>query len=82
MDIKNIKLSKPLILVETDSTITRGTYANFSAKIIKTAEESGYKEGDRVYTEANYFIPYIVDGFNFENIYQINETIIKGQIDA
>lgn len=82
MDIKNIRIKKPLILVETDSIITKGTSANFSAKIIKTAEQSDYKEGDIVYTEANYFIPYIIDGFHFENIYQVNETTIKGHINA
>lgn len=82
MDLKDIKISKPLILVETKRTITKGTNTNFSAKVIKTAEESKYKVGDTIYTEANFFVPYIIDDTHFENIYQINETMVKGEINA
>ena len=77
MDIKDIKISKPLILVETDSVISKGY---FSAKVIKTAEESSYKIGDIIYTDSNYFVPFAIDNKIFENIYQINETTIKGEI--
>lgn len=80
MDIENIKTVKPLILVETNDIITKGTSNNFSAKVIKTAEESTYKVGSRVYTEANYFIPFVIDSFTFENIYLVNELTIKGEI--
>lgn len=45
MDIKDIKISKPLLLVETDKVIGKGY---FSAKVIKTAEESNYKIGDTI----------------------------------
>ena len=77
MDLKNIKISKPLLLVETDKTIGKGY---FSAKVIKTAEDSDYKEGDIIYTDANPFVPFVLDNKIFENIYQINETTIKGEI--
>ena len=77
MDIEDIKISKPLLLVETDSVISKGY---FSAKVIKTAEESDYKIGDIIYTDANPFVPFVLDGVTFENIYQINETTIKGEI--
>ena len=79
MDIKDIKISKPLLLVETDSVIGKGY---FSAKVIKTAEESNYKIGDTIYTDSNYFVPFAIDNKIFENIYQINETTIKGEINA
>ena len=79
MDIKDIKISKPLLLVETDKTIGKGY---FSAKVIKTAEESSYKIGDIIYTDANPFVPFVLDGVTFENIYQINETTVKGEINA
>ena len=79
MDLKNIKISKPLLLVETDSVIGKGY---FSAKVIKTAEESNYKIGDTIYTDSNYFVPFAIDNKIFENIYQINETTIKGEINA
>lgn len=82
MDIKNIKIRKPLILVETDKLIVKGTSNNFSAKIIKTAEDSDYKIGDIIYTDANPFVPFVLDGVTFENIYQINETTVKGEINA
>ena len=82
MDIKNIKIKKPLLLVETDKNIVKGNYNNFSAKIIKTAEDSNYKIGDTIYTDANPFVPFVLDGVTFENIYQINETTIKGEINA
>ena len=77
MDLKNIKASKPLLLVETDKTIGKGY---FSAIVIKTAEESSYKIGDTIYTDSNYFVPFAIDNKIFENIYQINETTIKGEI--
>ena len=79
MDIKDIKISKPLLLVETDTIISKGY---FSAKVIKTAEESNYKIGDTIYTDSNYFVPFAIDNNIFENIYQINETTIKGEINA
>ena len=79
MDIEDIKISKPLLLVETDKTIGKGY---FSAKVIKTAEDSDYKEGDIIYTDANPFVPFVLDNKIFENIYQINETTIKGEINA
>ena len=79
MDIEDIKISKPLLLVETDSVIGKGY---FSAKVIKTAEESKYKIGDTIYTDSNYFVPFAIDNKIFENIYQINETTIKGEINA
>lgn len=79
MGIENIKIKKPLLLVETDTIIGKGY---FSAKIIKTAEESEYKIGDTIYTDANYFVQFSIDGKIFENIYQINETTIKGEINA
>ena len=79
MELKDIKISKPLLLVETDATIGKGY---FSAKIIKTAEESEYEIGDTIYTDANYFVQFSIDGKIFENIYQINETTIKGEINA
>ena len=82
MDIKNIKIKKPLLLVETDKNIVKGNYNNFSAKVIKTAEESSYKLGDTIYTDSNYFVPFAIDNNIFENIYQINETTIKGEINA
>ena len=82
MDIKNIKIKKPLLLVETDKNIVKGNYNNFSAKVIKTAEDSDYKEGDIIYTDANPFVPFVLDNKIFENIYQINETTIKGEINA
>ena len=82
MDIKNIKIRKPLILVETDKLIVKGTSNNFSAKVVKTAEESNYKIGDTIYTDSNYFVPFAIDNKIFENIYQINETTIKGEINA
>ena len=81
MDIKDIKIKKPLLLVETDKNIVKGNYNNFSAKIIKTAEDSEYKIGDTIYTDANYFVQFSIDGKIFENIYQINETTIKGEIE-
>ena len=62
MDIKNIKIKKPLLLVETDKNIVKGNYNNFSAKIIKTAEDSDYKIGDIIYTDANPFVPFVLDG--------------------
>lgn len=77
MKIDNIKIAKPLILVETDTVITKGF---FSAKVIKTAKDSEYKIGDTVYTDSNFFVPFSVDGITFENTYQINETTIKGEI--
>lgn len=82
MDIKDIKIKKPLLLVETDKNIVKGSgnYHNFSAKVIKIAEESAYKIGDIIYTDANPFVPFVLDGVTFENIYQINETTIKGEI--
>ena len=80
MDIENIKIKKPLLLVETDKIIVKGNYNNFSAKIIKTAENSDYKIGDIIYTDANPFVPFVLDGITFENIYQINETTVKGEI--
>ena len=79
MELKDIKISKPLLLVETDTIIGKGY---FSAKIIKTAEESEYKIGDTIYTDANYFVQFSIDGKIFENIYQINETTVKGEINA
>ena len=79
MDINTIKISKPLLLVETDKVIGKGY---FSAKVIKTAEESNYKIGDTIYTDSNYFVPFAIDNKIFENIYQINETTIKGEINA
>ena len=84
MDIKDIKIKKPLLLVETDKNIVKGSgnYHNFSAKVIKTAEDSNYKIGDIIYTDANPFVPFVLDGVTFENIYQINETTIKGEINA
>ena len=84
MDIKNIKIKKPLLLVETDKNIIKGSgnYHNYSAKIIKTAEDSNYKIGDIIYTDANPFVPFVLDGVTFENIYQINETTVKGEINA
>ena len=84
MDIKNIKIKKPLLLVETDKNIIKGSgnYHNYSAKIIKTAEDSNYKIGDIIYTDANPFVPFVLDGITFENIYQINEKTIKGEINA
>ena len=77
MVIKDIKLSRQLLLVETDKVISKGY---FSAKVIKTAEESSYKIGDTIYTDSNYFVPFAIDNKIFENIYQINETTIKGEI--
>ena len=82
MDIENIKIKKPLLLVETDKNIVKGNYNNFSAKVIKTAKDSDYKEGDIIYTDANPFVPFVLDGVTFENIYQINETTVKGEINA
>ena len=84
MDIENIKIKKPLLLVETDKNIIKGSgnYHNYSAKIIKTAEDSNYKIGDIIYTDANPFVPFVLDGVTFENIYQINETTVKGEINA
>jgi len=79
MDIKDIKIKKPLILVETDKVIGKGY---FSAKVIKTAEDSEYKINDTVYTDSNFFVPFKIDDTTFENIYQINETTIKGEINA
>jgi len=79
MELKDIRISKPLLLVETDTTIGKGY---FSAKIIKTAEDSDYEIGSKIYTDSNYFVPFSIDGKIFENIYQINETTIKGIIDA
>ena len=77
MDIEDIKISKPLLLVETDKTIGKGY---FSAKVIKTAEESNYKIGGIIYTDSNYFVQFKIDDTTFENIYQIDETTIKGEI--
>lgn len=84
MDIEKIKIKKPLLLVETDKNIIKGSgnYHNYSAKVIKTAEDSNYKIGDIVYTDANPFVSFVLDGITFENIYQINETTIKGEINA
>lgn len=82
MDIKDIKIRKPLILVETDKIIAKGTSNNFSAKVIKTAEESAYKVGSTIYTEANYFIPFVIDDFTFENTFIVNEGTVKGEINA
>lgn len=82
MELKDIKIAKPLLLVETDKTISKGIGGYFSAKVIKTAEESAYKIGDTVYTDSNYFVPFKIDDTTFENIYQINETTIKGEINA
>ena len=81
MELKNIKIRKPLILVETDKIITKGTSNNFSAKVIKTAEDSAYKVGDTIYTEANYFIQFVIDDFTFENTYLVNEGTVKGEIN-
>ena len=81
MDIGKIKIRKPLILVETDKIIAKGTSNNFSAKVVKTAEDSAYKVGDIIYTEANYFIPFVIDDFTFENIFQVNEGTVKGEIN-
>ena len=78
MDINTIKISKPLLLVETDKVIGKGY---FSAKVIKTAEDSAYKVGDTIYTEANYFIPFVIDDFTFENTFQVNEGTVKGEIN-
>lgn len=39
MDIENIKIKKPLLLVEIDKNIVKGNYNNFSAKIIKTTKD-------------------------------------------
>lgn len=82
--LENIKIKKPLILVETNKTIVRGSgnYNNFSAKVIKTAEDSNYKVGDIIYTDANPFVAFVVDDVTFENVYQINETTVKGEINA
>ena len=82
MELKDIKIKKPLLLVETDKNIVKGSgnYHNYSAKVIKIAEESAYKIGDIIYTDANPFVPFVLDGVTFENIYQINETTIKGEI--
>ena len=82
INIKNIKIRKPLILVETDKLIVKGTSNNFSAKVIKTAEDSAYKVGDTIYTEANYFIPFVIDDFTFENTYLVNEGTVKGEING
>ena len=81
MELKNIKIRKPLILVETDKIITKGTSNNFSAKVVKTAEDSAYKVGDTIYTEANYFIQFVIDDFTFENTYLVNEGTVKGEIN-
>ena len=81
MELENIKVKKPLILVETDKLITKGTSNNFSAKVVKTAEDSAYKVGDTIYTEANYFIPFVIDDFTFENIFQVNEGTVKGEMN-
>ena len=83
MDIENIKIRKPLILVETDKIITKGSgnYNNYSAKVIKVAEDSAYKVGDTIYTDANPFVNFVIDDFTFENIYQINEGTVKGEIN-
>ena len=79
MELKDIKIKKPLILVETDKVIGKGY---FSAKVIKTAEDSEYKINDTIYTDSNFFVPFAIDDIVFENIYQINETTIKGEINA
>ena len=79
MDIKNIKIKKPLLLVETDKNIVKGNYNNFSAKVIKTAEDSDYKEGDIIYTDANPFVPFVLDGVTFENIYQYAARRVVGR---
>jgi len=81
MDIKNIKIRKPSILVETDKLIVKGTSNNFSAKVIKVTEDSAFKVGDTIYTEANYFIPFVIDDFTFENTFQVNEGTVKGEIN-
>ena len=80
MELENIKIRKPSILVETDKIIVKGNSNNFSAKVVKTAEDSAYKVGDTIYTEANYFIPFVIDDFTFENIFQVNEGTVKGEI--
>lgn len=77
MEIEKIKIAKPLLLVETDKIIGKGY---FSAKIIKTAKDSEYEVGDTIYTDSNFFVPFAIDDKVFENIYQINETTIKGEI--
>lgn len=80
MEIENIKIKKPLLLVETENVIVKGGYRNFSAKVIKTAEESAYKIGDTIFTEGNYFMPFEIDETDYVNYYLINETVIKGEV--
>ena len=80
--IENIELPHPLLLVETKRTLNRTSPGYLTLKVIKSAEENKYKEGDTIITEAKFLTDFIIDEEPFENIYLLNETMAKGKINA
>lgn len=82
MQLDNVNINEPIILVEARTKIEKGSSKNFSAKVIKVNKESQYKEGDIIFTDANYFVPFEIDTTLFNNTYAVNEKMVKGTINA
>lgn len=79
-DIENVSLKKPLLLVEADHSITKGSRGLFSVRVFKIAKDSEYKKEDIIIIDPNMLVQFILDDEIYENIYLLNETVIKGDI--
>ena len=67
-----------MLLVEAERTITKGLKGFFSVKVKVCPEDSEYKKGDVIFTDANFLTEFILDDEVYENIFLLNETMTKG----
>jgi hypothetical protein len=83
MDITTeIELQSPLLLVETDKSGIKGKKGFFKVKVVNSAEGNKYKVGNILFVDTNFLAEFTLDEQPYENIYLLNETTVKGEINA
>jgi hypothetical protein len=80
MDLNKITILTPIVLVSTERNV-KSTSGNYSAKIIKTREQSEFVVGQTVFADSNCFVSFRVNDEDIENTYQLREDVIKGIIE-
>lgn len=77
MNIDNVYLNPPLLLVEKEQIYTNGLN---EMVVCKTNENSKYKVGETILVEKGRLMEWIVDGEISENKYYLNEEFVKGYV--
>ena len=75
MNIENVFLNPPLLLVEKEQKLFN---AGLNTVIVVQNPTNNYKVGDVLLVEKAYIVPLEIDGETIEGLFYVNEQFIKG----